>query len=151
MSKNETTETDGKDEISLDGLNKPIPKTAKRQEIEGKTVHINGRSKFRSAPGKYDQKDSVGEDGKVERYTISTSEEFPIEHKDEGLQKISTFYATKVMYDILGRLDDNIDQLFASGKHTPPVVVCKVKGPQRDYWSILSEADYKTSENVVKP
>jgi len=136
-------------EISTANLNKPIPKTVGTTVIRNKTIHINGRSAFMGDPSNYANKEDLL-DGKEKKYTISTVEKFNTQYKEEGVQLINNFYVTKIIYDQIGRLIDNIDELFEKGSKTASLVICKVKGPKRPYWTILSEADFNTSDKVVK-
>lgn len=136
-------------EISTENLNKPIPKTVGTTVIRNKTIHVNGRSTFMGDPSDYAKQEDLI-DGKERKFTISTVEKFDAKYKEEKIQPINNFYVTKIIYEQIGRLDKNIDELFEKGSKTGGLVVCKVKGPKRPYWSILTEADFSTSDKVVK-
>lgn len=139
-----------KNEISTENLNKPISKTASTKFIRNQVIHINGRGTFRGTPSSMSNPEAIGEDGKENKYTISTAESFKIDYRDEGKQEINTFYVTNLIYELIGRLAKNIDELFEQGKQTGPVVICKTQGSKQPYWNLLSEADFMTSEKVVK-
>ena len=150
MSKNQ--KLDEQDEISTDKLNTPIQKTSGTKNIEGKVIHVNGRNTFMGKPTKLTPPEKII-DGKEKKFVLSTVEEFKLEYKDEGVQDISTFYVTEIIYDRLGKLADNIDDLFSQGKHTGSVVVHKMKKVSGGlpYWTLSSEQDYNESENAIKP
>ena len=140
------------DEISTDNLNKPIPKTLRINHIEGKVIHVNGRNTFMGKPSQFTHEDKLI-DGKEEKFVISTVETLSLQYKDEGVQKISNFFVTEIVYDRIGNLAENIEELFENGKNTGPCVVCKMWKPDRkqSYWSILSEKEYNESDSVIKP
>ena len=142
--------TNDQNEIPTTNLNKPIEKTLGSKEIQDKVIHVCGRSKFRGKPSPMSSADKIGEDGKEEKYTISTVEQFELEYRDEGKQKISTFFVSDVVYGQVGRLADNIDELFQQGKHTGPLVLCKKQGKRQPYWMLLSEEDFEKSDDVVR-
>jgi len=144
-------------EISTDNLSKDFGPTLPLKEIAGKPMHVKGRQTWRGKPSPQSSPDKIGEDGKEDKFSCQTVEEFEGTVTKDGNKvkvKANSVYITAVMYKQLGDLaPDNvsIDILFKEGNTTGVLYGVKrksLKAGGSNYWSFVNKKQLAEVEIV---
>lgn len=155
MSKNQTIDNNSSNdtEISTENLDSNFGPTCGTKDIVKKAIHVTGRSTWKGAPTEMTPRDQIGEDGKIDRFSVQFVEKFDVMIKGEKV-KVSSVYITSLMYKQLDRLipgEMSIDMMFKEGKQTGVLYIVKRKNlkPQgMNYWSFINEKQLKEIEIV---
>mgnify|MGYP001566580201 CR=1 FL=1 len=134
MSENET--------INPANIPRPVyPPTEGMAKIQGKPVTVTNFTHSRVKPREDADPSKIGEDGKVDLFTVETKEVFQLEHKDEGVIGVNNFYSTSFVNNRL-KTWAGADTL--NGKSISPVKFLKLKkkdNARETFWGVYSEAD----------
>jgi len=139
-------------EISTENLSKDFGPTISLKDAADKPMHVCGRQTWRGKPSPQTTQDKIGDDGKEDKFSCQTTEEFEgYIKKDNKKVKSNSIYITALMYRQLGDLapnDISIDILFKEGKTTGVLYGTKrnsLKPGGSSYWSFVNEKQF--SEN----
>lgn len=148
MSTTKQNSLNASDEISTDNLSKDFGPTIPLKDVAGKPMHVCGRQTWRGKPSPQSSQDKIGEDGKEDKFSCQTTEEFEGNVTKDGNKskvKANSVYITALMYRQLGDLaPDNvsIDILFKEGKTTGVLYGVKRKSLKAGgsvYWSFVNK------------
>lgn len=136
------------DEISTDNLSKDFGPTIPLKDVAGKPMHVCGRQTWRGKPSPQSSQEKIGEDGKEDKFSCQTAEDFEGSVTKDGTKvkvKANSVYITALMYRQLGDLapdDVSIDILFKEGKTTGVLYGVKRKSLKAGgsvYWSFVNK------------
>ena len=114
------------------------------KQIEGKEVFITGYTHNRGKPTDFTPAEKISNvDGLTDYYTITTEEHLELEYKDEGLQKIQSWFVTEAIAKQIERIP-NYEEALNNGGRIGPVKAVKrksQKNPAQTYWCLAFEND----------
>ncbi len=102
-------------------------------KLEGKEFYITGVNHTRGKPTKFSKKEEIGEDGKVDYYTVKVETPFDLEYKEEGVIPIDNFFVNSIAYQQIERIPNAIEGLENGARFGPCKTVLRESNKTNGY------------------